>query len=119
MDPAERDDTWNATSGTDDDAPADLLPQQPVRGADVVASLRRDRRGLEAEAVLADRLRRLVHDPVVRRPPVLEREVEAWELELQPGDLRRQDAERFLEELLAGLVPFEHDDRFDLHGCGD
>ena len=48
--------------GADDHLAADLLAQDPVRRADVVARLRRHRRRLQPEAVLADRGRRLVHD---------------------------------------------------------
>src|SRR5207244_2927537 len=66
MDAAERDHAWNAAPCAHDHAAADLLAQDPVRRADVVPALRRDRRRLQAEATLADRARRLVDDPVLR-----------------------------------------------------
>jgi len=49
-------------------AAADLLPENPVRRADVVTAFGRDRRGLQPEPVLADRGRGLVDDAVSRRP---------------------------------------------------
>ena len=42
---------------------------------------------------------------------LLEREVEARERELDPEDVRLEDAERRLEQLLSGLVALENDDR--------
>ena len=69
VDAAERHDPGNPPAGTDDHLAADLLAQDPVRRADVVAALRRDRRRLQPQPVLADRARGLVHDPflVARR----------------------------------------------------
>ena len=46
------------------------------------------------------------------------REIETGELELEPGHLRREHAQRLLEQFLPGLVPFQHDDRFGVHGFG-
>ena len=63
------------------------------------------------QPVLPDRRGGLVDDGVLRRPPVLERQVEPGELELEPDHVGLQDAERLLEQLLAGLVALEHDDR--------
>ena len=108
-------DARDAPAGADDHLAADLLAQDPVRRADVVARLRRDRRRLQPEAVLADRGRGLVHDGVAGLPPVGEREVEAGEGELEPDHVRREHAQRLLEQLLAGLVAFEHHDRLQLH----
>ena len=45
------------------------------------------------------------------RPPLLEREVEAGKLELEADDIRGEDAQRLLEQLLPGLVPLEDHDR--------
>src|SRR5207244_7249313 len=64
MDAPERDDAGDAAARANDDAAADLLPENPVRRADVVAALGSDRRGLQAESVFADRLCGLVHDAV-------------------------------------------------------
>ena len=74
----------DAPSGPDDHTAADLLAQDPVRRADVVASFGRDRRRLQSEPVLADRARRLVHDLVGGGAAVGQREVEARKLEVDP-----------------------------------
>jgi hypothetical protein len=52
----------------------------------------------------------------LRRAAVLEREVVALEVDLEPDDLGRGDAQRFDEQFLSGLVAFEHDDRGLGHG---
>ena len=85
---AEWDYTGNAPSRADDDLAADLLPQDPVRRSDVARALGRDRRRLEPESALADRLRGLVHDRVLRRAAILEREVVARKRELRADDVR-------------------------------
>src|SRR5205085_6458675 len=79
------------------------------------ADLGRHRRRLQAQAVVTDRPRGLVHDTVLRRPAVLEREVEAGERDLDPDHVRREDPERLLEQLLARLVAFQDDDRLEPH----
>ena len=61
--------------------------------------------------MLADRGRGLVDDRVLRGAAVFDREVETRELELEPDHIRRQDAQRLLEQLLARLVALEDDDR--------
>ena len=61
--------------------------------------------------MLADRGGGLVHDLVLGRAPPVEREVEAEELEREADHVRGEDAERLLEQLLPGVVPFEDDDR--------
>ena len=118
MHAAERHDPRDPSPGTHDHLAADLLPQDPVRRADVVASLRRDRRGLEAEAVLSDRPCGFVDDGVFGFPPRAEREVEAGELEVDARHLRREDTQSLLQQFLPGFVPFEHHDRFGVHGFG-
>jgi hypothetical protein len=115
---AERDHARNAPPGPHDHPAADLLPQDPVRRADVVPSLGRDRCRLQSEPVLPNRPRSLVHDLVVRGPAVLQREVEARKLELDPDHVGSEDPERFLEQFLARFVPFEHHDRFGVHARG-
>ena len=57
----------------------------------------------------------LVDDLVLRRSAVLEREVEARELELDADHVGREHAQSLLEQLLPGLVPFEDDDRPGVH----
>src|SRR5207249_3146263 len=107
----ERDDAGDAPPGAHDHASADLLAQDPVWRANVLAPFRGDRRGLQAEPTLADRLRGLVDDPVVGRAARVEREVEAGELQLEPGDPGCENAQRLFEQLLPRLVSFEDDDR--------
>ena len=119
MDSAEGSDAGNPPAGADDHAAADLLPEDPVRRADIVGSLGRDRRRLQAESRLPERRGRLENDLVLRCSARLEREIEAWEIELEPGDLGREHAERLLEQVLPGLVPFQHDDSLRVHGGGD
>ena len=116
---AERHDAGDPAAGADDHLAADLLAQDPVRRADAVARLGRHGRRLQPEAVLADRRGSLVHDPVLRRTPALEREVEARELELETDHVGREHPERLLEQLLARLVALEDDDRLQLHGGED
>jgi hypothetical protein len=118
VDASEGRDTGNAAPGSDDDAPADLLAKDSVRRADVALLLRGDRRRLQAEAVLADGRRGVVHDLVLRLSALLQREVEARELELDADDVRRQHAKRLLEELLSGLVSLQNDDRLAVHRRG-
>ena len=104
-------DARDATPRAHDHLAADLLPQDPVRRADVVAPFGGHRGALQAEPVLADRGRSFVDDPVLRRPAVFEGQVEARELELDADHLRRQHPQAFLQQLLARLVAFEDDDR--------
>ena len=52
---ADRHDAWDAASRADDHVAADLLPEDAVGAADVVLALGGDRRGLQPEAMLADR----------------------------------------------------------------
>ena len=68
--------------------------------------------------MLADRSRGLVDDRVARRAAAREREVEARQRELEPDHVRLQHAQRLLEQLLAGLVALEYDDRVLVHGAG-
>src|SRR5439155_13760263 len=76
----------------------------------VLSPLGRDRRRLDAEPARAHRLRRLVHDPVARRPAVLQRQVEPLEVERQLQHIGVQDAQGLLEQLLAGLVALQDSD---------
>ncbi len=109
-------DTGDATAGSDDHLAADLLPQDAVRRAHVAALLGRDRGGLEPQPRTANCGRGLVYDPVLGLAPVLKGEVEPGERELDPDHLRRQHAERLLEQLLTGLVALEHNDCPCIHG---
>jgi hypothetical protein len=115
---AERNHSWNATAGPDDDAAADLLAEDAVGRPDVFAPFRRDRRRLQAEPVLADRPRSLVHDRVLAVSSGLQREIETEEVELDSGHLGSQDAQGFLQQFLPGLVPLQHHDRFVVHPGG-
>ena len=104
-------DSGDTAPGPHDHLAADLLPQDPVRRADVVPAFGRDRGALQAKPVLANRDSRLVDDAVLRRPAVFQREVEARKLQLDADHLRREHAQAFFQELLAGLVALEDDDR--------
>ena len=108
---AVRNDPRDSPARADDHATADLLAENPVRRADVVGPFRRDRRRLQPEPVLADRGRRLMHHLVLRRPARFEREVVPVEGEVEADDLRIEHAQRFVEQLLPGLVAFEDGDR--------
>src|SRR5437764_506054 len=52
-DTCDRSDPRDPPGGSDDDLAVDALPDQPVRRADVVPALRRDRRGLEPQSTFA------------------------------------------------------------------
>ncbi len=118
VDAAHRRDAGNAASRADDHLPPDLLTEDPVRRADVAGAFRGDRCSLQSQARLTHGLGRLVDDRVLRRSAIGEREVVAREVELGADDVRRNHAERFLEQLLPGLVSLQHDDRLPLHGGG-
>ena len=111
MHPAERRNAGNPASGADDDVAADLLPEDAVGRADVVAALGGDRGRLQAEPVLPDRGRRLVDDPVVGLTAAFEREIEARERELDADHVRLEHAKALLQQLLSRLVALEYDDR--------
>src|SRR4026209_1515695 len=72
---------------------ADLLTEDAVRRADVVARLRFDRGPLQAEAVLPDRASGLVDDGVLGLASFRQREVEAREGELDPDHLWSKGAQ--------------------------
>ena len=118
MHAAERHHAWNAAPGAHDHLSTDLLPQDPVRRTDVVASLRRDRRSLEAEAVLSNRPGGFVNDAVLVFTPRAQREVETGELELEACHMRCEDAQGLLQEFLPGFIAFKHHDRFGVHRSG-
>ena len=111
MDSPERHDAGNPAAGPDDDLAADLLAKHAVGRADIAGALGRDRGRFQAVAVLLDRGRRFVDDLVLGRSPVLERQIEAWKFERRSDDVGSKNAQRFLEQLLTGLVAFENDDR--------
>src|SRR5437763_2054353 len=112
---AERNHSRNPSAGPNDHAPVDLLAQDAVRRADVVGTLGRDGRRLQPEPRVANRRRRLVHDLVPGRPARSEREVEPVEAQLAPGDVGSENPQGLFEQLLAGLVALEHDDRLRAH----
>ena len=65
--------------------------------------------------MVADRAGRLVDDGVVGGAAILEREVEPGERDLEADHGRVEQAQRRLEQLLAGLVTLENDDRARIH----
>ena len=103
----------------DDHGPVDALADQAVGAADVVLALRGYRRRLQPQAGLLHRGRRFGADLVFGGAPLLQREVEAIELDLEAEDIRVEDGERRLEQLLTGLISLEDDDasRFGGHGA--
>ena len=58
---------------------------------------------------LDHRRRGLLADAVLGRAAILEREVEALQLDVEPDHVRVEHPQRLLEQLLAGLVALEHD----------
>ena len=92
MHAADREHAGDAPAGADDHLAADVLAQDPVGRADVVDSLGRDRRRLEAEPVLDDRARGLVDDAVAGRSSALEGEVELRKRKLEADDVRLEHA---------------------------
>ena len=92
-----------------DHLPVDRLAQDPVRAADVVGALGRDRRRLQAQPVSRIALGRLGADLVVGLATVLQREVEALDLDLDPEHSGIEHPQRLLEQLLPRLVAVERD----------
>ena len=90
--------------------------QDRVRRSDVAAAFGGNRCGLESQATVFHRDRRLVDDRVVGLTALLEREVVVNEVEFETDDARREDAERFHEEFLAGLIAVQDDDGGFRHG---
>ena len=54
-----------------------------------------------------------------RRAAVLQRQVVPRKVELEPDHVRLKDAQRLLEQFLAGLVALQHRDRVRIHRRGD
>ena len=61
--------------------------------------------------------RRLVHDRVLGRAPASSERSKRGSSSSSPITSGGEDPERLLEQLLAGVVPFEHDDRRGLHAA--
>ena len=93
MHPADGKHAGDPTAGAHDHLATDVLTEDAVRRADIVAPFRGDRRGLQPEPVVCDRARGLVHDAVRRRSAGAEREVEARQRQLEAHDVGLQDAE--------------------------
>ena len=78
----DRCDAWDAAAGPDDHLAVDPLAK--IRfGEPTLATSGADRRCLQTEPGLAHRRGGVVDYPVVRRPPVLQRQVEPYELEVE------------------------------------
>ena len=93
-----------------DDGAADALPQNAIRAADIAGGLRGDGGGLESQARPAHGGSGLADHVVARRPPVSEGEIEPQQLEVEAEDPRVEHAQRFVEQLLTGLVAIADDD---------
>ena len=117
MHPADGKHAGDPPAGAHDHLAADVLAEDAVRRADIVAPFRGHRGGLEPETVVCDRARCLVHDAVRRRSAVPEGEIEARQRQLEADDVGLQDAEGCLEKLLARLIPLENHDRARIHGA--
>jgi len=111
VDAAEWCDARNAAAGADDDAAVHLAAQDGVRAADVAGDFGRDGGRLDAEPRGSQGGGRVVDHLVARVAPALQREVEVLKLEVQVEDAGVEEPERLVQELFAGLVAVEHDDR--------
>jgi hypothetical protein len=116
VDAAERRHARDPPAGADDHPASDLLAEKPVRRADVVRALGCDGGRLQTEAGVPQRCCRVMDDCVLRGATRLQREVEAWKVELESDHVGSEHPESFLEQLLAGLVSLEHDDPLRVHG---
>ena len=92
MHAADREHAGDAPAGADDHLAADVLAQDPVGRADVVHSLGRDGRRLQAEPVLDDRASGLVDDAVACRSSAFEGEVELRKRKFEADDVRLEHA---------------------------
>ena len=95
--------------GADDHPAVDRLAQDLVRAPDVVGALGRDGGGLDAVTGLAHRPRGRQHDLVPGPAAILQGQVVVLELERDAADGRVQNPEGLFQQLLARLVPLEHD----------
>jgi hypothetical protein len=84
------------TSRAHDHLPVHRLAQDPVWRSDVPGSLWRDRGGLQPPSRRAHRFSGVGDDLVAGTPAVLQRQVEALQLELEPQQRRIEHAERLL-----------------------
>ena len=117
VDAAEGGDARDAPPGSHDHLAVDPLADQPVRAADVVRALGGDGRRLDPQAGLDHRGRGLLADAVPGGAAILEGKIEALLFNVEPDHARVEYAQGLLEQLLAGLVPFEHDYREPGHGA--
>ena len=115
VDPADGPDAREPAPGADDDLAINLLAQNRVGAADVTRRLGRDRRGLQAETVLAHGPGRFVDDLVVSRPTMLERQVVPFKRQVDADHRGIQHAQGLLEEFLPGLVALHDHECFPHH----
>ena len=104
-------DARKLASGSHDDAAADRFAQNAIGRADVAVALGRNRRGFESDTVTPYSRSGVRHYAIIRGAPVLERQIEALESNLQSGDARVEDAQCFDQQFLSGLIAFEDDQR--------
>ncbi len=110
MDTADRPDARDAAAGAHDHRAIDPLAQDRVWAADIAPRLGCDRRGLEPKADRSHRVGGIVDYLVVSRAAVLQAQIEALERQVNAGNTWVEHAQGLLQQLLAGLVAFEHDD---------
>ena len=115
MDAGQRVDAGDAPARAHDHGPVYLLPEDGVRRAHVIRTLRRDGGGFDPEPRLLHRRRRLVHDLVTGRPAVLQRQVVTLKLEVEARHAGSKHPQRLLQELLARLVPLHYYDGLAVH----
>ena len=110
-DAAERDHAGNPAASADDHPAADLLAQDAVRRADIGAAS-----GVTVAAFRPRPCSRIAGHAscttwfFVTQRPSSERS-KRGKLELEADHVRREDTQRLVEQLLAGLVALEDDDR--------
>jgi len=109
VDARERPHAWDPPAGAHDHASVDLLPQDRVGAADVARPDGSDGRRLQAESRLSQCVGGVLDHLISGLSTPLERQVEVLSLDLETEHVRLEQAERFSEELLAGLVAVEHD----------
>ena len=106
----DRTDARQTPSRAHDDFPADGFAQNRVGGADVIFFFGRYRGSFETEMCPLHRFSGLLHHGVVGCAPVFQREIESLHAQFDVGHRTVENAQRFGQELLSGLVAFQNHD---------
>ena len=59
--------------------------------------------------------RRIPHDLIVRFPPLFQRQIEARKIQRHAQYMRIEHAQRFFQQFLPGLIPFQYHNRSFRH----